>query len=47
MNFFDVLPYLAWTVSAILLFWIVVDAVNVSKQYDEEFLMSSREGEEH
>ena len=47
MDFLDVLSYLAWTASAILLLWIVVDAASVSKQYDEEFLMSSREGEEH
>ncbi len=47
MDFLDVLSYLAWGVSTILLLWIVVDAVSVSKQYDEEFLMSSREGEEH
>lgn len=46
MDFIDVLSYAAWAVSAILLLWIVVDAVGVSKQYDEEFLMSSREGEE-
>ncbi len=46
MDFYDVISYLAWAVSAILLLWIVVDAVSVSKQYDEEFLMSSREGEE-
>jgi len=46
MDFLDVLSYLAWAVAAILLLWIVVDAASVSKQYDEEFLMSSREGEE-
>lgn len=46
MNFFDILPYLAWAIAAILLTWIVVDAINVSKHYDEDFLMSSREGEE-
>ena len=46
MDFFDVLSYLAWAVSAILLLWVLVDAFSVSKQYDEEFLMSSREGEE-
>ena len=28
------------------LIWIVKDAISVSKQYDEEYLMSSREGEE-
>lgn len=47
MDFLDVLSYLAWAASAMLLLWIVVDAMSVSKQYDEEFLMSSREGEEH
>lgn len=46
MDFLDVLSYLAWGASAILLLWIVVDAMSVSKQYDEDFLMSSREGEE-
>jgi hypothetical protein len=46
MGFFNILPYLAWAVSAALLLWILVDAFSVSKQYDEDFLMSSREGEE-
>ena len=46
MNIFDILPYLAWSISAILLLWIVADAFNVTKQYDEDFLMSSREGDE-
>jgi hypothetical protein len=46
MDFMDILSYLAWAVAAILLIWIVVDAFSVSKQYDEDFLMSSREGEE-
>lgn len=46
MNIWDILSYAAWIISAILLIWIVVDAISVSKQYDEEFLMSSREGDE-
>jgi len=46
MVFFDILPYAAWAISAALLGWIVFDALRVSKKYDEEFLMSSREGEE-
>lgn len=46
MDFLDILSYLAWVVAAILLLWIVADAFSVSKQYDEDFLMSSREGEE-
>lgn len=46
MNIWDLLSYAAWGISAILLLWIVVDAFSVSKQYDEEFLMSSREAAE-
>lgn len=46
MGFWDILMYAAWSVSAILLAWIVIDAFMVSTQYDEEYLMSSREGAE-
>ena len=46
MSLFNVLPYLAWVITAALLIWIVADAFSVSKQYDEEYLMSSREGDE-
>lgn len=46
MSFWDLLTYIAWSLSAIMLVWMVVDAFMVSSQYDEEFLMSSREGED-
>jgi hypothetical protein len=46
MNFWDALSTAAWIISAALLIWIVKDAISVSQQYDEEFLMSSREGDE-
>ena len=46
MGFWNVLMYLAWGLSAIMLAWMVVDAFMVSSQYDEEYLMSSREGGE-
>lgn len=46
MSFWDILTYVAWSLSAIMLVWMVVDAIMVSSQYDEEFLMSSREGED-
>jgi hypothetical protein len=46
MGFFDILPYVAWAISAALLGWIVIDAFRVSKHYDEAYLMSSREGEQ-
>ena len=44
MSIWDILSYAAWGISALLLLWIVADAVSVSRQFDEEFLMSSREG---
>ncbi|MFZ9642700.1 MAG: hypothetical protein ACO29L_04505 [Candidatus Methylopumilus sp.] len=46
MSIWDILSDAAWIISAALLIWIVKDAISVSKQYDEEYLMSSREGEE-
>ena len=46
MDIWTIVSYAAWIVSAWLLLWIVVDAISVSQQYDEEFLMSSREGDE-
>ena len=46
MGFWNILMYLAWALSAIMLAWMVVDAFMVSSQYDEEYLMSSREGGE-
>jgi hypothetical protein len=46
MDFWNVLEYASWGLSAIMLVWMLVDAFMVSSQYDEEFLMSSREGEE-
>ena len=44
MNIWQALSGAAWIVSALLFLWILVDAFNIGKQYDEEFLMSSREG---
>lgn len=46
MEFWDILVYAAWSASAIMLVWMVVDAFMISSQYDEEYLMSSREGGE-
>ena len=46
MGFWNILMYIAWGLSAIMLAWMVVDAFMVSSQYDEEYLMSSREGGE-
>ncbi|MGB2831336.1 MAG: hypothetical protein WBC07_00150 [Methylotenera sp.] len=38
--------YVAWSLSAAMLVWMLVDAFMISSQYDEEYLMSSREGGE-
>lgn len=44
MNFWQVLSYAAWGISGLLLLWIAADMLKVSREYDENFLMSSREG---
>lgn len=44
MNFWQLLSYAAWIVSGLLFLWMLVDMVSVAKAYDEDFLMSSREG---
>ncbi len=44
MNFWQLLSYAAWGISGLLILWMLADMVSVAKQYDEDFLMSSREG---
>lgn len=39
-----ILEYAAWAISAGLGGWMVLDAVKVSREYDEEFLTTSVEG---
>lgn len=46
MSFWDILVYAAWSLSAAMLIWMLIDAFMVSSQYDEEYLMSSREGDD-
>jgi len=46
MVFWNVFEYVSWSLSAVMLVWMVVDAFMISSQYDEEYLMSSREGGE-
>ncbi len=46
MDVWDVLSYLSWIISGALLLWIVFDAIKVSREYDEDYLLSSREGED-
>lgn len=44
MNIWQILEYAAWVVSALILLWMLVDAWRVGQQFDEETLLSSREG---
>lgn len=44
MDFWDIGSYAAWIIAGGILLWITVDAFRVSREYDEELLMSSREG---
>jgi hypothetical protein len=44
MDFWDILSYTAWILSAGLLLWILMDTIRVNREYDEDLLISSREG---
>lgn len=44
MDIWDFVSYAAWAASALLLLWMVVDAIRVNREYDEGLLLSSREG---
>lgn len=38
------LEYAAWAVSAAMLLWMFSDAMRVNREFDEDTLLSSREG---
>jgi hypothetical protein len=40
MSIVTLLEYLAWIVSAVLVAWMVFDAVKVSREYPEDYLIS-------
>lgn len=46
MSTWDMLANAAWLISALIAIWMVVDLLMVGKEYPEEFLTSSREGQE-
>jgi hypothetical protein len=46
MNFWQLLSHAAWAMSIMLFLWILIDALKVRRQYDDDFLMSSTEGKE-
>ena len=39
------LSYLAWGISACLVFWMILDWMKIDSSYSEAMLTSSREGE--
>lgn len=46
MNFWSLLSQAAWAIAILLFAWILLDALRVSSQYNDDFLMSSTEGSE-
>jgi hypothetical protein len=46
MTTWDMLANAAWLISTLIAIWMVVDVLKVGKEYPEEFLTSSREGQE-
>ena len=45
MDFWNIMEYAAWGLSALIFVWLLVDAARVNREYDEGLLTSSREGE--
>jgi len=45
MNYFQLLEYAAWTISAALGAWMLLDLAKTNASFSEDVLMSSREGE--
>jgi hypothetical protein len=46
VELWTLLSWAAWIVAGLLYLWMFIDMLSVGKQYSEDFLMSSREGEE-
>lgn len=46
MNWWKLAEEAAWLMSAALLAWMLWDARKVAREYGEDLLLSSREGEE-
>lgn len=44
MDFWDIFEIFAWGVSALIFLWLIADALRVNREYDEDLLLSSREG---
>lgn len=44
MTAWEIAEWAAWGISGLLMLWMLVDAVKVGSQFDEQTLLSSREG---
>jgi hypothetical protein len=44
MTIWDIMTYAAWGISGLLLLWMLADMIRVDREYEEDLLMSSREG---
>ncbi len=42
--FWTLFTYAAWGISALIAIWMLLDAFRVGQEYDEDVLVSSREG---
>jgi len=45
MDFWTGLEYAAWVISFVLFAWMLMDFMRVNRDYSEDLLTSSREGE--
>ncbi|BAQ18675.1 hypothetical protein [Methyloceanibacter caenitepidi] len=45
MDLWNILEYAAWGISGLLLLWMLFDALQVNRDFSEDLLTSSREGE--
>ena len=45
MDFWNLLEYAAWIISVGLLGWMAIDALRINRDYNEDLLTSSREGD--
>ncbi len=42
--FWTLLTYAAWGISAVIIIYLLTDAFRIGREYDEDMLVSSREG---
>ena len=45
MDFWTLLEWAAWAISFLLFAWMAIDFVRVNRDFDEDILTSSREGD--